>query len=803
MPEVSGLSITIDEDDDSVRTDPVTGTVETDQPDGGVVVQLRNTPPKVEGDGDDDWFANLADEIGDERLASICNDLIDAIEADDRSRQGTLTNLAAGLDGLGTQLKEPRSSVGDTSSAVEGQSSVTNPLLLEACLKGWANADAELLPAAGPVKIKDDGDETAIQDELSEALERDVNHWFTVTASEYYPDTSHMLLWGVYFGGSGFKKIYRCPLKRRPTSQSVATKDLIVSDTSKDLKSCERITHQIPMRSSVLKRMQLAGAYRDTTALTQPTPTRDVVSEQIAAIQGTQASKTRPEDQPYTIWETQCELDLPEYATGKFKGKGIPLPYLVTIEKDSRAILAIRRDWDEDDLDCERKRLYVKYPYVPGPGFYGTGMLNILGNASRAMTAAWRLALDAGMFASFPGGLIAKLGGRQNTSDMRVGPAQLLAIETNGQPINQIVMPLPYKDPSPGLMNLIDKITAQAKSVGTAVEIPASEGLQNVPVGTMLAQIEQATKIMLAAHKGMHTAASEEFELLFDLFRANPEDFIRSTKKNKNCPPGYWDEAKFLQALDDCQLIPVSDPNVPSHIHRIAKALGLAQLIAIPDFRPFLNPLETLKRILRAMREDPGGGLVIENPPPQPPPTNGKAPPDPLIGQAKMLDAKTNAAKAASAAQTEAQKAATEREQMAAEQKLRDTDLRKEMIIHGTEQAQAQRETGLEQDKLGLEAVKTAHEQQMDHREHTLKGVQALNEHELAQRQHATETAQAQQEHVAGLAQDQREHGLAVSAHHLDAATAAHDAEMARKQHELDEYTAKHPPKPTTPKPKS
>src|SRR5262249_18710313 len=150
---------------------------------------------------------------------------------------------------------------------------------------------------------------------------------------------------------------------------------------------------------SVMKRMRLLGVYRDDTALTQPTPMPNVVEEKIAGIQGTEAKPSRPEDQPYTIWETQCELDIPQYAPGKFKDEGIPLPYLVTIDKDSRDVLSITRDWEEDDEECERQQMYVKYPYVPGPGFYGTGMLNILGNASAAMTAAWREALDAGMYA--------------------------------------------------------------------------------------------------------------------------------------------------------------------------------------------------------------------------------------------------------------------------------------------------------------------------------------------------------------------------------------------------------------------
>ena len=300
------LKIVIDDDTETVHVDPLTGTVTEHQPDGGVVVHLDAPKPHEDNDNDD-WFENLAEDIDSMKLGIIANDLVSAIEADDRSRKEYLETRARGMDMLGIKLEKPASGVGDT---VEGMSRVTNPLLLEAILKGWANAQAELLPSSGPCKIKDDGTETKGEDELAEALEKGMNHYLTVTAKEYYPDTSHMLLWGTYYGGSGFKKVYRCPMKRRPTSESVDAKDLIVSDTTKDLASCARITHQIPMRPSVMKRMQLLGAYR-TTALTQPTPIANVVDEKIAGIQGTEATPTRPEDQPYTIWETQCELDSP------------------------------------------------------------------------------------------------------------------------------------------------------------------------------------------------------------------------------------------------------------------------------------------------------------------------------------------------------------------------------------------------------------------------------------------------------------------------------------------------------------
>ena len=748
------LKIVIDEDTDTVHVDPQTGTVTEMQPDGGVVVHLD--APQSKGDDVDDWFENLAVDMDRIKLGIIANDLVSAIEADDRSRQEYLETRARGLDMLGIKLEKPSSGVGDS---VEGMSRVTNPLLLEAILKGWANARAELLPASGPVKIKDDGDETKSEDELAEALERGFNHYLTVTAKEYYPDTSHMLLWGTYYGGSGFKKIYRCPMRRRPTSESVDAKDLIVSDTTKDLGSCARITHQIPMRPSVMKRMKLLGAYRDTE-FTQPTPMPNAVDEKIAGIQGTEAAPTRPEDQPYTIWETQCELDISEYAPGKFKGEGIPLPYLVTIDKDSKEILSITRDWDEDDEECERQQMYVKYPYVPGPGFYGTGLLNILGNASAAMTAAWREALDAGMFANFPAGLMAKLGGRQNSATFRLAPGEFETVETNGMPINQIVTGLPYKDVTPGLLSLIDKITEQARALGGAAEVPAGEGLANVPVGTMLAQIEQATKVMSAAHKDMCVAMSEELQLLIKLFRRNPEDFWR---QNKECPADYWNEQKLIQALDNCELIPVADPNVPSHIHRVAKALGLVQLSAMPQFAPRLDPKEVLMRVLAAMREDPTG-LVVD-PPPQQAQMDPKAQAALITANANVTKANAAAGKVQADANSQQVKDQMQQQDLQTQKDMKTADITKELIIHEADQQKIQadqmkdavaqeanqramdRDAAMDQQKHGLELVKAglgAHQDAVEHqREHGLATLQADREHGLGLAQHAVEAQSA------------------------------------------------------------
>jgi hypothetical protein len=781
----SPLKVVVDNDDTNVHVDPETGTVIERQDDGGALVHLDERRPGVDKD-DDEWFKNLADDMDGVQLGVIANDLFSAIEADNKSRDEALETRARGFDLLGIKLEKPSSSIAE--GEVPGMSRVTNPMMLEAILKGWANSQAELLPASGPCKIKDDGNETKAEDDLAEALERGMNHYMTVTAKEYYPDTSHMLLWGTYYGGSGFKKIYRCPMKRRPTSESVDMKDLIVSDTTKDFASCSRITHQIPMRPSVMKRMKLLKVYREVTQ-TQPNPQPSVVDEKIANIQGTEARPSRPEDQPYTIWECQCELDIPEYAPGKFKNEGIPIPYLVTMDKDSRDILSITRDWEEEDEECCRMEMYVKYPYVPGPGFYGTGMLGILGNSSAAMTAAWREALDAGMYASFPAGLIAKLGGRQNTNTFRLSPGQYEPVETNGMPIDHIVAPMPYRDVTPGLMAMIDKITEQSRALGASAEVSSGEGLQNIPVGTMLAQIEQATKVMAAAHKGMHTAQGEEIRLLVKLFRRNPEDFWIN---NKECPKDYWDEVKLMQALDNCELVPVSDPNIPSHIHRVAKALGLVQLSAMPQFAPRLDPDEVLRRVLAAMREDPIG-LVVQAPPQQ---TSPEDQAKLLTAQAKIQDVNVKQGKLQADAQGDQSKDTLKQIELATQAKIKDADITKELIIHQADQAKIA--SAERRDNVAL-AVKTHMDQSAHNLETQKQGLELVKQGVASQQEDRT--------HVAGLQQHAQEHGLAQQQHGLDRLQSDRDHGLALAEHAreaqkdaadiaIETHKALHPPKP-------
>jgi hypothetical protein len=459
---------------------------------------------------------------------------------------------------------------------VEGMSKVRHPLLLEAVLRFQANARSEMLPTDGPVKIRDDGNDGSTQkDALAEALEKDANHYLTTVASEYYPDTDRMLLMQG-FGGSAFKKIYFCPLKNRPVSLTVDAKDLIVNNDATDLQNAKRITHRIMMRPSTVKRLQILGVYRDLELPTPNAPKLNSVDRAEKEQQGLSASTPNPEDRDREIYECYCELDLKGFEH-KFKGKvtGLEIPYRVTIDVSTRHILSIVRNYNEDTADLpEARQVFIKYPFVPGLGFYDIGLLHILGNPTNAVTAAWREMLDNGMYANFPGFLMAKQAGRQNTNLIRVPPGGGQQIDTQGMKIGDAVMALPYgTQHMPALMSLVQDIVQTGQRVGGTAESPVGEGTANVPVGTILALIEQATQILNAVHKRSHTSQAQEFGLLFDCFREHPESFWQ--RKGRSNHP--WDEATFLTALDQYELVPQSDPNTASHTQRLMKAAALKQ----------------------------------------------------------------------------------------------------------------------------------------------------------------------------------------------------------------------------------
>lgn len=725
------------------------GALVTETGDGGVVVDLNPSTNKTKSDKHD---ANLAEELEQGELGRIANELLMGIQADDDSRQEWLNTHAEGIKLLGLVVEDNRSTAGDSAAPLEGMSTARHPLLLEACLMFQANARGEMLPAAGPVKVRDDrpnkpasaapmmghnggppldgaspfapppvpqaapGSPPAPvvgapgaglpqpptagappilppqppmpmppaeqpRDELADALEKDFNHYLTTTAQEYYPDTDRMLF-GVGFGGQGVKKVYNCPLRRRPVSESIAMEDFIVSNAMTDLGNAARITHKIKMRPSTLKRMQLLGVYCDID-LGQPTQSEqpNAVDQAKADIAGVQPTPTDPRDADYELFECYCELDLPDYAPKKFKGKGLALPYRVVIEKDSQRILEIRRNWREDDEQCMAKEFFVEFPYDKAFGFYGIGLLHILGNTTKTLTAAWRELIDSGMYANFPGFIYAKGAGRQLTNQFRVAPGSGVGLDIGLQRLQDAIMPLPYKDLGPAFTAFITHVEELGQRLGGTANISIGEGKQDAPVGTTLALIEQATKPIGAVLKRLHTAQSKEFQLLADRFRDDPEAFWRFNKR----PTLPWQKEQFIKALTEYDLVPVSDPNNPTKLHRAAKSASLVQMAtAAPGL---LDPRKVFKRVANDLEiEDPDDLLA----PPMPPQ-------GPQVDPAKMASTQAKIQGDQTKAQTDVQ---LKQMEMADNQAERESRLRVAQVEQNTERLRLASTLAIHSDKI-------------------------------------------------------------------------------------------------------
>jgi len=553
--------------------------LEIQHDDGSITISMNGKSlTGEEAPGPSGWFDNLVDKIDDMELHRISDELMRGINDDMDSRKDWIEDRANGLKLLGLKVEIPGLGGSAEGAPVEGMSRVRHPLLLEAVLRFQANARSEMLPTDGPVKVRNDDNNANLQeDQLAEALESDLNHYLTSTATEYYPDTDRMFLM-LGFGGTAFKKVYYCPLRNRPVSETVDANDLIVNSSATDLQNARRITHRTFMKPSTVKRLQILEVYRDVELSTASAPSLDSLQREKKSQEGITTESFNPEDRDREIYETCCELNVKGFEH-KYKSKesGLEIPYRVTIDVTSKKILSIVRNYDEDDAELPESRpMFVKYTYIPGFGFYDIGLLHILGNTTNAITAAWRELLDAGMYSNFPGFLMADTGARQNTNIFRVPPGGGALVKTGGLPIDQAIMPLPYKAPSPALMQLVDNMAQTGMRVGGTSELQVGEGRADAPVGTTLAMIEQATKVLNAVHKRMHTAQAEEFALLVRCFRENPESFWQRNKK-----PAYaWDEQTFLQALNDCDLVPQADPNTASHSQRLMKIMGLKQLQA-------------------------------------------------------------------------------------------------------------------------------------------------------------------------------------------------------------------------------
>ena len=761
-------------DPSAVNFDMETNTTQIALPDGDVVISLGPpTAPKKSADFD----SNLAELLTESELSTISEKLLLGIDSDSQSRAAWLENMSNGISLLGLEVKQPRGASVAGSTPSEGISTVDHPLLLEAVLRFQANARGELLPTDGPVKVRNDGEGNALAAKLADALEKDLNHYLTKVAKEYYPDTDRMLLM-LGFSGISFKKGYHDPIKRRPVIASIDAKDLIVSNAATDIDGAGRVTHRIMMRPSILRRMQLVGAYRDIALPENGLPaSMNPIDSKINQIQGiAPPSYAEAADQDRELYECYCEIEVPGFEH-EMDGKdtGLPLPYKVTIDKEARRILEIRRNWEEDDPFCMARNRIIAYIFIPGLGFYGIGLLNILGNATKAVTAAWRLMIDAGMFSNFPGFLYIKSLAKQLTNQFRVPPGGGMPIDTVGQDIRSAIMPLPYKDPSAVFIQLIENIAQTAQRVGGTAELQIGEGKQDAPVGTTLAMIEQATKLISAVHKRLHQAQGQEFDLLKSMLMEDPSALWRHNKKSKvlkmliaeaglNSVVQAEEDAEerhrqlFLTALADCELSPAADPNTSSQTERYLKVVAMRQM-AMSNPGMDINAVD--QRALSVMGIDDADSLFK---PPQP---IGAAPPNPqdMSAQANLITAQTRVTDSQNKARETSAKIALDQadlqnksREIDAREKIAALDVARTMVVHKDDKDLAER--GLAADNFHQNAdrqVNSAHQNadrqtdsfhQNADRKIQAQGIAADNFHQNADRLHDTVHQNTDRQHA-------------------------------------------------------
>lgn len=759
---------------DNVKIEDGVATIENG--DGSVTIDFDGDNVSPKSDKKQTFYSNLADVLDDSELSRIASDLLDGIQRDEDSRKDWMDIRAQGISLLGLTIESPRGNSGTSSAPVEGQSTIRHPVLLEATVRFQATARGELLPAAGPVKVRNDTpvkptpkpplpvppqaipgeppvppapepEDVPVDDDAA-ALETDLNHWLTVVATEWVPDTDRMLFL-IGFGGDGFKKIYHCPLRRRPVSESVDAEDLIISNAATDIKNCGRVTHRIKMRKSILRRMQAAGAYRDV-AIGDPAPLRqNEVEKAKAEVAGQNPVMKRPQDEDYTIFESYCELEIDDkFAPAKLKAKKVPLPYRVTIEKDSRKVLSVIRNWEKDDDQAMSKQFFVQFPFIRGLGFYGLGMVHLLGNTANTLTAAWRLMVDGGMYANFPGFIIAKSASRQNTNNFRVPPGGSVQLDVPAQgKLSDMIMPIPYKEIGPSFSSFVTHVEERADRLGMIGNINVGEGKQDAPVGTTLALIEQSTKTTDSAHKRLHQAVAEEFALIKKRFQEDPEAFFRHLKK----PAKPWTKEQFLRALDNHNLIPVSDPNNPTSLHRAAKAQAIKELQkASPQLYNAKNVDMLVMRILNINAE----GLFNDQPAPPPP--------DPRF---EAIKAKAEASRVQSMIQQMS-------EQLRAETKKAE--------LEGASQDRASRER-IEEMKVMLQALKL-------HEESAMRGQETETNITSKVMDMYANTMKSQEEmHLKRqTAEQELEHEGVSKAFGLHQEGLTHEQELARKKAEHD-----------------
>jgi hypothetical protein len=524
--------------------------------DGMPILEIKREKPS-----DEDFPANLAEYIDEQELQSLADQLTSDFEDDVGSRKDWMQTYVDGLELLGMKLEE-------RSEPWEGACGVYHPLLSEALVKFQAETMMETFPAAGPVKTEIIGKETPEKKAAAERVKNDMNYQLTDVMKEYRPEHER-LLWGLGLSGNAFKKVYYDPNLERQVSLFVPAEDIVVPYGASNLESAERVTHVMRKTKNEILKLQSAGFYCDVD-LGDPVNTLDEVEKKIAEKMGFRATS----DDRFKLLEMHVNLDLPGYEHTDKDGEktGIALPYVVTVEKGTQTVLAIRRNWESEDETHQKRNHFVHYGYVPGFGFYCFGLIHLIGAFAKSGTSILRQLVDAGTLANLPGGFKTR-GLRIKGDDTPISPGEFRDVDVPSGTMRDNILPLPYKEPSQTLYQLMNQIVDEGRRFASAADMKVSDMSANSPVGTTLAILERTLKVMSAVQARVHYAMKQEFRLLKNIiadftpdeYSYEPEEGSRMAKRSD---------------YDMVTVIPVSDPNAATMSQKVVQyqaALQLAQ----------------------------------------------------------------------------------------------------------------------------------------------------------------------------------------------------------------------------------
>jgi hypothetical protein len=514
-----------------------------------------------EGEDEDDFDQNLAEVIPDSVLQTLTSDLVGDYDADISSRKDWIQTYVDGLELLGMKIEE-------RSEPWEGACGVYHPMLSEALVKFQAETMMETFPAAGPVKTQIIGKETPEKKEAAERVQQDMNYQITDVMKEFRPEHERML-WGLGLAGNAFKKVYYDPHLERQVSMFCPAEDVVVPYGASSLEAAERVTHVMRKTANDVRRLQHEGFYRDVD-LGDPVQVMDEVEKKIAEKMGFRAST----DDRFKLLEMHVELDIPGFEHKDDDGEitGIALPYVVTIEKGTSTVLAIRRNWRPEDDSCKKRNHFVHYGYIPGFGFYCFGLIHLIGAFAKSGTSLIRQLVDAGTLSNLPGGFKTR-GLRIKGDDTPISPGEFRDVDVPSGTMRDNILPLPYKEPSQVLYSLLGTIVDEGRRFAGSAELQASDMSANAPVGTTLAILERTLKSMSAIQARIHYSMKQEFRLLKEIIR----DY---TPPKYSYEPEEGSRMAKQSDYDMVYVLPVSDPNAATMAQKVVQyqaALQLAQ----------------------------------------------------------------------------------------------------------------------------------------------------------------------------------------------------------------------------------